>query len=168
MRLALATTCLLLAAPLAEAQEPAFDGALIDACLVEQSGRDGQLQSCIGVAADACIDQPAGDSTVGMTGCLMGEYQHWDGLLNSAYAEVMQKAEANDAELKQLGSAAEAEAPLLKEMQRKWIAFRDAACNWERSKWGGGTGGGPASAQCAMTLTAEQYLRLASRLREGG
>ena len=45
-------------------------------------------------------------------------------------------------------------------MQRKWIDFRDAACAFEASKWGGGTGGGPAATQCHLTLTAQQYLRL--------
>ena len=168
MRRILATVCLLLAAPMALAQGPAFDGAPIDACLAEQSGDGGQPHSCIGTAATACIAGPDGGTTVGMSICLTGEYEHWDGLLNSAYAEAMQKAEATDADMKKIGSSVEAQAPLLKEMQRKWIAFRDAACNWERSKWGGGTGGGPASVDCAMTLTAEQYLRIAPSLREGG
>lgn len=167
MRLVLATACLLLAVP-ATAQEPAFDGTLVDACLADQSGEEGQPQSCIGVAADPCMNAPDTSSTAGMSFCLGKELEHWDGLLNDAYAKVKTEAEATDAEMKQLGSAAEAQAPLLKEMQRNWIAFRDSACDWERSKWGGGTGGGPASAQCALTLTAEQYLRLAASLREGG
>jgi uncharacterized protein YecT (DUF1311 family) len=167
MRPALAAACLLLAMP-AAAQEPAFDGTLVDACLAEQSGEDGQPQGCIGVAADPCMTAPGTSSTAGMSFCLGKELEHWDGLLNDAYGEVKAQAEATDAEMKQLGSAAEAQAPLLKEMQRSWIAFRDSACDWERSKWGGGTGAGPASAQCALTLTAQQYLRLAASLREGG
>ena len=45
-------------------------------------------------------------------------------------------------------------------MRRAWIAFRDAACNYEATRWGGGTGAGPAAADCVMKLTARQALHL--------
>ena len=45
-------------------------------------------------------------------------------------------------------------------MQRSWIAFRDAACSYEASRWGGGSGAGPAATGCVMQLTARQALRL--------
>jgi uncharacterized protein YecT (DUF1311 family) len=51
-------------------------------------------------------------------------------------------------------------------MQRAWIGYRDAACAYEESQWGGGTGGGPASVDCAMRLTARQALALEARLAQ--
>ena len=49
-------------------------------------------------------------------------------------------------------------------MQRAWIAYRDAACAYEASQWGGGTGAGPAATGCMMTLTGRQALALEERL----
>ncbi|MBU3030710.1 DUF1311 domain-containing protein [Paracoccus sp. XHP0099] len=162
---ALAAVLALLMATAAAAQDaqpewPDFDGGLVDACLAEQAGEDARPESCIGVAADPCINTPGTYSTAGTTYCLGQELDHWDGLLNGAYQAVMTEAEATDAEMAELGSAAPAQAPLLREMQRSWVAYRDAACDYERSRWGGGSGGGPASVQCALTLTARQYLWL--------
>jgi uncharacterized protein YecT (DUF1311 family) len=54
--------------------------------------------------------------------------------------------------------------PALREMQRAWIPFRDARCGFEMSLWGGGTGGGPAYAECLMIVTAEQALYLETAL----
>ena len=51
-------------------------------------------------------------------------------------------------------------------MQRAWIAWRDAACLYEVSQWGGGTGGGPAGADCMMRLAGEQALALEDRLAQ--
>ena len=45
-------------------------------------------------------------------------------------------------------------------MQRAWIGWRDATCDYERAQWGGGTGGGPATVACLMRLTGEQALYL--------
>jgi uncharacterized protein YecT (DUF1311 family) len=70
------------------------------------------------------------------------------------------------AELQELGSAAPPPAVALREMQRAWIAWRDAACDYEVSQWGGGTGGGPAWSQCAMQMTGEQALALEERLAQ--
>ena len=80
--------------------------------------------------------------------------------LNAAYAQLLAEAEGTDAEMKTLGSAAPAQVPALREMQRSWIAFRDAACGYEASRWGGGSGAGPAASACVMELTARQALRL--------
>lgn len=163
---------LLLAAPAAaqdaaqETGEPDFNGQLVDDCLAGQGGEGGNPLTCVGVAADVCMNAPGVYSTAGMSFCLGEEFEHWDGLLNLSYGKVMDQAKAADSEMKSIGSAAEEQAPLLQQMQRDWIAFRDAACAYERSKWGGGTGGGPASIQCMLDLTAQQYLRLGAGLDE--
>ena len=49
-------------------------------------------------------------------------------------------------------------------MQRAWIGYRDAACAYEASQWGGGTGAGPAAVGCMMTLTGRQALALEEKL----
>lgn len=159
---------LLLAGP-AAAQDagqdgpPPFDAGPLMACLEG----DAPADSCIGLAATACMEGPDGQTTVGMGFCLGAERDFWDDRLNTAYGEVMGRAEATDAEMADLGSAAAPQAPALREMQRRWIAYRDAACEYEAVRWGGGTGAGPASAQCALTLTARQALWLDDYLVEG-
>ena len=55
----------------------------------------------------------------------------------------------------------------LRAMQRAWIGFRDATCDYERSLWGGGTGGGPATAACLMRMTGEQTLYLERMMARG-
>ena len=170
---ALAASLILSAAPALAQQapenppEPTLDTAMIDACLVAQAGEDGDQHACAGQAADACMNAPGVYSTAGMSWCFDAELAHWDGLLNTAYVALMDRAKATDTEMKELGSAAPAEAPRLRDMQRTWIAFRDAACTYEASRWGGGTGAGPASLQCALDLTARQYLLLDAYLGAG-
>lgn len=156
---------LLMAAPAAaqDADGPAFDATLVGACLdrVQATGTDApDFASCIGAASGPCMETPGGYSTVGMSSCLGQEYDVWDALLNDSYGRVMAATKATDTEMATLGSAAEKQEPALKQMQRDWIAFRDSACGYERSRWGGGTGGGPASVDCMLQLTAQQYLRL--------
>ena len=142
-----------------------IDPAIADSCLAtvkEQFGKDedANYDICIGKAASACMESDNGSTTVGMSTCMGSELDYWDAKLNASYKAVMAQAEAVDKEMADLGSAAEKQVPFLKEMQRKWISYRDAACSYERSRWGGGSGSGPAEIGCRMDLTAQQYLRL--------
>ena len=153
----------LLAAPAAAQEAPPFDPAPLLACL--EGG--GTADDCAGLAANACMEGEGGSSTVGMGFCLGAERDWWDGRLNDSYRQAMTRAQEADAELKELGSAAAPQAPALRDMQRAWIAFRDAACTHEATRWGGGTGAGPAAAQCALTLTARQAMHLDGLTRDG-
>lgn len=160
-------TVALLAASPAWAQDepewPPFDAGLIDACLddARKAGSDApDPMACVGAASGPCIDSPNGYSTVAMSYCLSEELAVWDKKLNDSYAHVLAAAQAADAEMAELGSAAEKQEPLLRRMQRDWIAFRDSACSYEGSRWGGGTGAGPAGVDCSLHLTAQQYFRL--------
>lgn len=166
-----ALIALMLLAPAAKAQDvpdpvavaadpewPPFDAKILEVCLGTRQGLE--REACIGIAAGRCMESEGGYSTVGMSYCLGQELDLWDARLNAAYGDVMAEAKRTDAEMAGLGSAAEQQEPLLQEMQRKWIGFRDAACGYERSRWGGGTGGGPASVNCSLTLTARQALWL--------
>ncbi|TRW98231.1 DUF1311 domain-containing protein [Paracoccus sp. M683] len=135
-----------------------YDPLILETCL---AGRQADRQAeCIGIAADRCMATGAGGSNVGMGGCLAAEADQWDAALNASYASLLAQAEAADADLAQLGSAAGPSAPELQAMQRDWIAFRDSACGYEVSRWQGGSGSGPASQGCRLRLTAAQAIWL--------
>ncbi|MEQ9260964.1 MAG: lysozyme inhibitor LprI family protein [Roseovarius sp.] len=162
MRLALA---LLFAASPAMAQELTYDWAPTASCVAAATDYDTR-QACIGRAAEACMEAtPGGYSTVGMSGCTSRETDDWDARLNAVYREIMAQAKTADEENKEYGGYAPSQAEALRDMQRAWIAFRDAKCMYERSQWGGGTGAGPAGASCYLYETARQTLYLeASRM----
>ncbi|ASM72687.1 MULTISPECIES: lysozyme inhibitor LprI family protein [Roseobacteraceae] len=141
--------------PLA-AQDLAFTSTITASCLSNAPDMAGQM-ACIGTSANACMeDTPGGFSTVGMSGCLDRELQYWDAKLNENYGAARTRARADDDYLN--GTPSET---ALRDMQRAWITFRDATCDYERAQWGGGTGGGPATVGCLMRLTAMQALYLA-------
>lgn len=155
-----------------DSSEPQFDAALVNTCLATAQARQAQDQqpdweSCVAVSADPCMQGAVGSSTVGTSMCLSQEYDIWDAKLNEAYQAILSEAEATDKEMAELGSAAEKQVPYLRDMQRNWISFRDAACAFERSRWGGGTGGGPAAIECMMRLTAQQYFWLQQYQKRG-
>ena len=153
----------LLASP-AAAQDIPFSMQATDACLAEAADLAGR-QACVGRSAEACMETPDGQTTVGMGFCLDREWQYWDEHLNVAYAVLMELEAGTEAELQGLGSAAASPAAALRDMQRAWIAWRDAACIYEASTWGGGSGAGPAAAECRLGITGTQALGLEDRLR---
>ena len=151
-----------LAAP-AAAQGVAFDPRVAETCLAATD----RSPDCSGKAADACMEAtPGGFSTVVMAGCYAAEADYWDGRLNAAYQDLGQAHRATDARASGRTPAAPPLAPALRDMQRAWIAYRDAACAYERARWGLGTGREPAGTACAMHLTARQALSLEAHLGE--
>ncbi|WP_410217282.1 lysozyme inhibitor LprI family protein [Paracoccus sp. (in: a-proteobacteria)] len=146
-----------LAAPAVAQDVPVFDPAPLLACLENES------EDCIGLATAACMEASGGDTTYGMSYCLEQESDLWDQHLNANYAEVRDRARAADQGL----VATDRQEPALQDMQRRWIAYRDAACAFEAARWSGGTGAGPAAHQCILTLTARQALWLGEYLDEG-
>ncbi len=157
MKFALTLVALALSAP-AAAQDLVFSMDATDACFA--SG--GTSEDCIGASAEACTENtPGGYTTVGMGGCYDAERQAWDQQLNQAYAEAMAYAKQMDAEN---ADFAPSQVDALREMQRAWIPYRDRSCDYIRSQWGGGTGGGPASIMCLMQETARQALFLESTM----
>ncbi len=134
----------------ASAQEVTFSSNATESCLA--SGKDAF--ACAGASAQACIDDtPGGYSTVGMGACLHREWEWWDERLNLSYGFALQHAKKFDVDN---GGFSASQEEALREMQRAWITFRDRKCDYVRSHWGGGTGGGPASVECLMTETAQQ------------
>lgn len=138
----------------APAQELVYADRHTEACLQKAVGQ-GERHACIGAAANQCmLDTPGGETTVGMGGCLDYERAYWDARLNDTYQSL----------LAQQGEDL-AVAENLRVMQRAWIGYRDARCDYEYVQWGGGTGGGPAVLACLMQATAEQVFVLEQNLR---
>ncbi len=154
--------CLLAVFPVAAAaQDLPFEPDRIEACL-----EAGEAEQCIGRAAEHCASTPDGSTTVGLGFCYGQERDWWDARLNRVYGDLMDQEKAIDDEMAEIGSRAPKRAPALLSMQRAWIVFRDAACSYEYTQWGGGTGGGPANAACLMKLTGQQTLLLESNLQQ--
>jgi uncharacterized protein YecT (DUF1311 family) len=142
----------------AAAQDLPFDIRATESCVAAAPDPRAQ-RTCIGASATECMATPAGSSTYGMGGCLDAELTWWDDRLNQVYRDLRARDARDDAANQGLpGAASQAEA--LRDMQRAWIAFRDASCHYERVQWGGGTGGGPAALDCLMRMTAEQAIFL--------
>jgi len=154
-------------AGVAAAQDLAFDpGATVD-CLEQADWTGGPPYDCVGEAANQCMATADGSTTVGMGFCMDAEWQWWDARLNRVYGELMQQNKATDAEMMSIGATVPSLAENLKAMQRAWIPFRDAACDYEMAQWGGGTGQGPALVGCLMMETGRQTLSMEARLGEG-
>lgn len=148
---------MILLAPPLSAQDLTFDTIHTTACLVEAT-EYGQRLNCIGASANQCMETSEGGySTYGMSGCLSEEYAYWDQRLNIAYKALKEITKARDLDKFE---TAPSQSEALLDMQRAWIPFRDAKCDFERSEWGGGTGGGPATYSCLMYETAKQALYL--------
>nr|WP_239030054.1 lysozyme inhibitor LprI family protein [Nereida sp. MMG025] len=139
-----------------------FSPEATDSCTVTAD----DPMSCVMASANDCMSgNPGGSSTAGMMRCISLEYDYWDARLNAAYQLALQEAEAADEEAKTYGYTPPKLAEPLRAMQRAWIPFRDATCAFERAKWGGGTGGGPASAACLVQETARQTFELERGVR---
>ena len=151
-----------LGTPVAAQQEMVFSPAVVEACLFDLA-QGADPESCIGASANACMDSfPGGSTTPGMAACFFEEGKYWDDRLNAAYKKIRAGAKAFDADMQDIGSSAASQADALRDMQRAWIAYRDATCAYEYTRWGGGTGGGPAINACHMNMTAKQALYLES------
>ena len=111
-----------MAAPLA-AQEIAIDGHRIDRCLAIHE----EPALCVGREAYDCIVRNGGGADMVIAACQEAEGMFWDRALNEAYGDLLRLArgrEASDA-----GDRPGALVHGLREMQRAWIAYRDATCN---------------------------------------
>lgn len=144
----------------AETPDIVFSIQKVEECI---AGAQNDLTKigCIGRSAAACMGATgAGSTTYGMGACIDQELTYWDDMLNAQYRQAMARAEAVDAEMAGIDSAAPPQAPALRDMQRAWISYRNAKCEHAASLWVGGTGAGPASLACMMNTTGEQAIYL--------
>lgn len=147
----------LLAGPALADDAPAIDSTRIEHCLAQGKGA-----ACIGLAAEACMAAtPGGGSTIGYAMCTGHELGWWDSELNRAYQARMAEAREIDTEPPPPGFLPRpSDVEALRAMQRAWIAFRDATCQFEELQFWGGTGMGGAGIACRLRLTATQALYL--------
>lgn len=139
---------ILLPAPLA-AQEATVDEAAVEACFA-QAGRGDVNPGCLGNAAEVCQkSHTQGETTLGISECLMAEAAAWDDLLNREY-KLTRDAFADQPGLPDR----------LLEAQRAWIAFRDAECTLAYDSYGGGSMRVIAAADCRLRHTARRTLEL--------
>lgn len=146
--------------------QPDYNPDLLEECLSAKAGVVDRT-ACIGVAADACMSDDKGQTTVGMVQCLQLERGQWDGMLNDTYGQLMTEQKARDADLVALGSAVPAaRVAKLETMEKHWIAYRDAACAFDAAQWDGGSGAGPSAETCMLDLTGRQALFLEEYLQD--
>lgn len=169
MRLAVVILGLaLIPAPLLAQQSGALiDADLIGTCLDQQADEAGHPETCIGQAAAQCMEADGGSTTPGMGACLAAERDVWDARLNATFTEVLDRARQADALMAESDPDFATQEASLRDMQRHWIAFRDAACTFERSRWTNGSMAGPAATGCSMRLTGQQAIWLEEFLQEG-
>lgn len=131
------------------------------ACL--NDAKDQARLDCIGLSSNQCQSSASGSTTVGMGFCLNSELEWWDARLNETYASLVKLEKSDDEEAQREGWNAPKKYPPLQTLQRNWIKYRDALCEYEAVQWGGGTGAGPAFLACMMHETARQTILLQAR-----
>ncbi|UWQ16945.1 lysozyme inhibitor LprI family protein [Jannaschia sp. M317] len=108
-----------------------------------------------GVASAQQVDCQAPDlSGVEMRFCAGLAYEEADAELNAAYRIAITNAKAFDETMAAEGR----DVPVtleetLREAQRAWIPYRDAACDAEALTWRGGTGAPMAGTLCLLRMT---------------
>lgn len=135
----------------------------VDACFAT-----GGWTECIGAAAERCMeDTPLGHATPVVNACLDLEREWWDNALNIAYRELIELERAADNELAEFHDHRPSGVTMLRDMQRAWMAYRDATCGYEEFQWYGGTGATGAYLGCNLRLTGQQVLFLWSMMASG-
>lgn len=136
---------------LAKDKPDARAAAAIQDCVKSKSAT-GMGETCIGIVSGPCLDKAADPSTAGMVACVARERAVWDDILNETYNRL--RAKLDDEQQQKL-----------RDMQRAWIAARDATCGfyWDFYQ---GTMASPMSAGCVNKETAERALFLLGFLNE--
>jgi uncharacterized protein YecT (DUF1311 family) len=122
---------------------------MIATCLQTERDAGRDSHACIGRIADPCLNDPAGQSTVGMVECTDKETKIWDAMLNEEYARL-------------LGLIAAPAAEAVRKAQRLWIETRDADCRVAYDIFEGGTIAQPIAARCMLDHTADRALQVRS------
>ncbi|MET3601607.1 lysozyme inhibitor LprI family protein [Martelella mangrovi] len=162
MRIAKALTvaAVLAASPALAEDEVVYSDDLVAKC-VDLAETEADMRACAGVSAQACQNaSDYGSTTIGLQECSALETKFWDSWLNRTYRKLLARAKAADAEAADDPRANGEAAESLRDMQRVWITFRDATCEYEANQYQGGTIAGPVYAGCLMRMTADQAIYL--------
>lgn len=133
----------------AVAQDLHLDPATVQACLDATRPVD-RLPACAGKAARECQARPDGDTTLGITECLMAETAVWGDLMRAALAEQAETLGRNDPKL----------VPQLDATQTAWAAYRDAQCGLIYGIWIDGSIRTIMAADCQLVMTAQRAVDL--------
>ena len=143
---------LAMASPLSAA-DLTVEPARIHAC--HAATPEGQRSpDCLGAAADQCQLLPGGTTSQGIATCITAETAIWDDILNEEYQTTRADQKTRDA------SEGTDLAGGLQNVQRAWIAFREAECDLTYDQWEGGSVRGIAYANCLLVMTAERSIAL--------
>jgi uncharacterized protein YecT (DUF1311 family) len=155
MRAALIVFCLTIATP-ASAQSLYVDQNYVRACHASAAVAE-TAPRCLGQAANQCQRLPGGGTTIGIVECVQGETAVWDALLNAEYGATRAAYRAGG------GGLADA----LLTAQRAWIAFRDAECGLQYTRWQGGTIRSVVHANCMLGFTSTRAIELRDMRGDG-
>jgi uncharacterized protein YecT (DUF1311 family) len=89
-------------------------------------------------------------TTVEMSACEGAKYKKADAELNAVYQNAL--ASASKYTQKDVAN--------LRDAQRKWVIYRDAACEAEYGLWGNGTGAPLARVTCLLRVTKQRMADL--------
>lgn len=129
----------------------AEDTRTIQDCIkTKESSNKETAESCINLVANACLDKPDAQSTVGQAECFRREHLVWDDILNETYRRLQGQLEGK---LK----------AQLRDVQRVWIESRKQQCEFYRDVIQGSLTI-PLAASCMNTETARRALYLLSIL----
>nr|WP_272210049.1 lysozyme inhibitor LprI family protein [Marinicella sp. W31]MDC2875906.1 DUF1311 domain-containing protein [Marinicella sp. W31] len=157
---ALTVAAVLIASPALAEDEVIYSDDLVSQC-VNLAETEVEMRACAGVSAQACQNaSDYGSTTIGLQECSALETKFWDSWLNRTYRELQARAKAADAEAVDDPRANGEIAESLRDMQRVWINFRDATCEFEANQYQGGTIAGPVYAGCRLWMTADQAIYL--------
>ena len=126
---ALPLLLLLLATPALALDQSQIQSACYTDC-EKETGSNQDYKACLARAADTA-----------------------DGLLNQEFATLQEGVRAS---AKEMGVVPDTQLAMLKDAQRKWIAFRDDTCNFEDSLAFGATATGGYLSSCLCALSYER------------
>ena len=113
--------------------------------------------ACIGSVSSPCMEEPGGDTTIGMIACTSRELRLWDDKLNLHYGDLRAVLRLKDATNRR---------EALLTAQRAWIAYRDAECAQSSLLFEGGTLARVVHVGCVNQMTAERAIQLENQLFE--
>jgi uncharacterized protein YecT (DUF1311 family) len=140
-------------ASLAQAGKPdPRDIAAVQKCLDAAKDKPQDIERCVGIVANPCLEGDNAQSTADMVKCSAREHAVWDGILNKTYARLRESLDKE-------------QQTKLRDMQRAWIASREKTCAfyWDFYQ---GTMAVPMAAYCDLRETARRAMFLMQFLPE--
>jgi uncharacterized protein YecT (DUF1311 family) len=123
----------------------------MEQCLQSTEERGVRAHQCTGFVADPCMETEEGQNTAGMIMCIAREHAYWDALLNQSYRKLRESEENMRVEE-------------LRDLQRRWLAWREDRCAWEAGAHEGGSFANVVSNDCFLEETARRAIDLSNAL----